>query len=919
MRLLLTRLLTVFVQRGGVTGACRKAWRVYRLEGFGGVARRSLGAVRYVVGSTRLEQSYGKWLQEFFPTDPDHLARLRPFMNGWSTKPLISVLVPVYNPPLPWLAQAIASVQAQLYPHWELCLADDASSDPAVRPFLESIAQQDQRIRVLFRQDNGHISAATNSALQIARGQYIGLLDQDDLLSPDALFWVVERLQHEPTPRMLFSDEDKVSATGERFNPYFKCELNRELLLAQNMVTHFAVYETELVRSLGVFRQGFEGSQDYDLTLRVVDTLSPEQIAHIARPLYHWRVHAQSTASQAEAKPYALLAAQRAIEEHLKRSGETATVKAVVHEGVCRVKFALPDPPPMVSILIPTRDRADLVKQCVESLLAKTSYPNFEILLIDNGSTEPAALTYFKRLTENPRIRVLRDDRPFNFSALNNAAARSATGEVLVLLNNDTEIVQVDWLEQLVQQAVRPSNGVVGAKLLYPDGRVQHAGVVLGFGDCAGHLHLGIDAKEHGYFSRAVLAQNFSAVTAACMAVRKDLYFKVGGLNETALTVAFNDIDFCLRVQEIGFRNVYTPHCVVIHHESVSRGLEDTPAKVARFREEVAYMQRRWGHLIWNDPYYSPNLSMDGLHCHLAYPPREPLFPLPSLRAAVPVRYGVVIPTKNAGPRWERVLAGLKRQRGIAFDVLIVDSGSRDDTNTLTRLADFPLIEIAPESFGHGATRQMAMDRLGCDVVFFLTQDAVLATPHSLAQLAQAFSDPRVALAYGRQLAFTNASRAARSLREFNYPPRSETRTYEDRHRLGIRCAFNSNSFAAYRVSALNKVGGFDPNVPVGEDVVACAALLKAGFHCAYVAHATVFHSHDYNWLEEFQRYRQIGRMHRMRGQIIKAFGPADKEGWQFVKRDLGNVLRSQPWALPATVARIGLRYLGYRLGLGVN
>lgn len=923
----LARFLNIFVQRGGLARTLRKAKRVYQREGMGGVGRRALGVFYYLVGSSHSERAYAQWLEEFLPTDVAHLEKLRLNIDHWSYLPLVSVVIPVYNPPLQWLAQAIESVKSQVYPHWELCLADDASTASDVRPFLEGLARNDQRIRVVFRNENGHISAATNSAIELASGRYIGFLDQDDLLSPDALFWIVERLQHAPRPLMLFSDEDKVSASGERFNPHFKCEINRELLLSQNMVTHFVVYETDLVRSLGGCRLGFEGSQDYDLTLRAIDVLARDQITHIPRLLYHWRVHADSTAAYAQCKPYALFAAQRAIEEHLQRNGETARVHMIAQEGLCRVEFALPTPPPLVSILIPTRDQMPLVKQCIESLLDKTSYPHFEIILIDNGSSKPEALDYFESLSAHPRIHLLRDDRPFNFSALNNAAAQIAKGEVLVLLNNDTEIIHTDWLCQLVSQAVRPGNGAVGAKLLYPDGRVQHAGVVLGFGDCAGHLHLGIDGKAHGYFSRAVLAQNFSAVTGACLAVRKELYLRVGGLNEIDLTVAFNDVDFCLRLQALGFRNVYTPHSVVIHHESVSRGYENTPAKVDRFEREVAYMQCHWGHLIWNDHCYSPNLSFDNLLCHLAYPPRLPFLPLVSSSPdtltpledvnAPSMLYGLVIPTKNAGQRWTRVLAGLKCQTGMQFKVLIVDSGSDDNTNTLTKLAGFELLEIAPQSFGHGSTRQMALERLACDVVFFLTQDSVLATPHSLFELAQAFQDPKVALAYGRQIAFSDASRAARSLREFNYPVQSEIRSFEDRHRLGIRCAFNSNSFAAYRVNALRQIGGFDVRVPVGEDVIACALLLQAGFRCSYVAHAKVFHSHDYGWAEEFRRYHRIGRMHRQCRQIMQAFGPADREGLRFVKDEFVSVLLMRPWALPATLLRIGLRYIGYRTGLG--
>lgn len=924
----LSRLAAIVRQRGGLLGAVRKAWRIYQLEGVRGVAIRVERVTKILTGTERQELAYARWLREFFPTHPEHLKELAASAADWAYLPKISVVVPVYNPKPEWLIQAIQSVQAQVYPHWELCLADDASTDPRIRQVLEKFAAQEPRIRVVFRKDNGHISAATNSAIEISTGEYIGFLDHDDLLAPDALFWIAERLQQTPRPKMLFTDEDKLNAMGERYNPYFKCDLNRELLLSQNMVTHFAVYQAQLLRALGGCRLGFEGSQDYDLTLRAIECLDAHEVAHIPRVLYHWRVHQESTASGAPVKPYALVAAQKAIQEHLLRTGERATVEIDPLAGVCRVRYALPDPPPLVSILIPTRNGLDLIRTCIQSLLEKTDYPRYEILIIDNGSDDPQALAYFDHLRADARIRVIRDDRPFNFSALNNAAARQALGEVLLLLNNDIEIIRADWLSELIAQASRPQVGAVGAKLLFPDGDVQHAGVVLGIGDCAAHVHKGWAAQEQGYFSRAALTQNFSAVTAACLAVRKSLYFQVGGLNETELTVAFNDIDFCLKLMEAGYHNVWTPHALLIHHESVSRGYETTPEKIARFRKEVAYMQQRWKRLIWQDPYYSPNLTLASVSWQMAYPSRVPLLPLPSAAAisqpeaannSQGLRYGLVIPTKNAGDSWEKVLAGIKSQVGIDVRVLIVDSGSTDATNEITRISGFELIEISPESFGHGTTRQMAIDRLDCDVVFLLTQDAILATPHSLLQLAQAFQDPRVAVAYGRQLPLPGAKVSSRILRDFNYPMQSAKRSFEDRHQLGIRCAFNSNSFAAYRVSALKAVGGFDSQIPVGEDVMACAALLQAGHQCAYVAHSLVLHSHDYSFKEEFRRYQLIGRMHRMRRELIATFGRAEREGWRLLKREIRLTLRMAPLRLPGALLRILYRYAGYRAGLGAH
>ena len=918
MRHFLSRFFAALAHRGGVANTLRRAGEVYRREGSAGIflrLRRVFSTVFDVYGR---QQSYLQWLEEFFPSSTQRYDQLRGYMRDWTYQPLISIVVPVYNPRIDWLIQAIDSVRNQIYPHWEICLADDASTHPEVRTILGELSKEDSRIRVAFRPENGHISAATNSAIELARGDYLGFLDQDDLLALEALFWVVEALQESPRPKFLFSDEDKVDENGKRFAPFFKCDLNRELLLSQNMVTHFAVYESRLIESLGGCRIGFEGAQDYDLTLRAIDTLPADAILHIPRVLYHWRLHGDSTAGSAKAKPYALLAAKAAIEEHLQRNGETARVAANVDYGICNVSFDCPSPPPLVSILIPTRNAIELLSTCIESIQKLTAYPAYEIVVIDNGSNEPEVLRYLERLSHQNWCQVIRDDKPFNFSALNNRAAESARGSILVLLNNDTEIINSDWLDILVSQASRPCNGVVGAKLLYPDRRVQHAGVVLGIGDCAGHLHHGLEAHDMGYFSRAALTQNFSAVTAACFAVRKETYIAAGGLNEHQLAIAFNDIDFCLKVQSLGYRNVWAADCILIHHESVSRGYENTPEKIERFRNEVAFMQSQWGHIIWNDPYYSPNLTLEGMHCQLANPPRVPAFPLReqyTSKSGVAIRYGLVIPTKNAGPRWELVLASLKKQRGLKFEVLVVDSGSTDHTNRLTRLAGHRLIEITPQSFSHGKTRQQALEQLNCEIVFFLTQDAVLATPTSLLELSSAFNDPQVAVAYGRQLPRPDARFSAWMLRRFNYPAESAVRNFADRKRLGLRCAFNSNSFAAYRVSALSAVGGFDAEIPVGEDIAACAALLQAGYKSAYVAHSYVIHSHNYRLAEEFERYRQIGQMHKMRPQLLERFGRPEGEGLRLVVSEIKAAFRISPLAVLSSLARAAVKYLGYRRG----
>lgn len=899
--------------RGGLRSMTKRAVSVYGSEGIPGVALRLYELLRNA-SDHRTEFTYEAWIRAFELNDPVGLEKLKTHAQNWALQPLVSVILPVYNPEPKWLAQAIESVRDQLYPHWELCIADDASTRSDVRDVIQHYAQTDPRIRVVWRTENGHISAATNSAIDISRGDYLAMLDHDDLLSPTALYWVVEALQSKPDAALLYSDEDKINEFGERHTPYFKCDINPDLMLSQNMVTHLAVYRADLVKSLGGCRLGFEGSQDYDLILRVMDAASVDRVVHIPRVLYHWRMHAESTAAGHGAKPYALMAAKRAIEDHLQRHKIKAEVEAQLANGVCCVRYALPEPPPLVSIIIPTRNARDLVKTCIDSIRTKTDYPNYEIVLIDNGSDDAQALAYFRELSDSG-VRVIRDDRPFNYSALNNSAVRQARGDVLVLMNNDIEVIAPGWLTEMVSHACRPGIGAVGAKLLYPSDRIQHAGVVMGIGDCAGHVHKGTLVSHWGYFSRASVIQNFAAVTGACLAVRREHYLTVNGLNEIDLTIAFNDVDFCLKLSARGLRTVFTPYALLYHHESASRGLEDKPEKIARFRKEVAYLRDHWRPLIHNDPHYSPNLTLAHEGLATAYPPRVSRWP-GGIQFPFSQSVGVVIPTLDAGPDWDLLLDSIAQQRGVSPKVVVIDSGSKDQTVARARAAGHQVIEISPSEFSHGGTRQKAVDALECEFVVLLTQDARLASPDSLSNLLFAFDDPSVALAHGRQLPHPRATLSARVLREFNYPAQSWIRGFEDRHRYGLKTAFNSNSFAAYRRSKLSEVGGFDADVPAGEDILACAALLEAGYRSAYVANAYVVHSHNYTLAQEFARYRDIGRMHAMRPDLLKTFGRPEGEGIRLIKTELQEAMRVAPWVGLATLARAAAKYLGYRRGL---
>lgn len=615
-------------QAGGVRLVSRKAINIYRREGIAGV-RRGFGLLRHAI-STRSgldRNNYAAWVLQYdTPTDDmrEELARLA---NSMRTKPLISIIMPVYNPAPLWLREAIESVCNQAYPNWELCIADDASTDPAIRQTLQHYQSVDPRIKVVFRKANGHISAASNSALEIATGEWIALFDHDDLLSAYALFWMVEAINRNPDAGLLYSDEDKITEKGVRTEPHFKCDWNYELFLSYNMISHLGVYRADLVREVGGFRLGFEGAQDYDLALRCIERLVPSQIVHVPRVLYHWRIHAASTAQAGDSKPYALLAGERALNEHLRRAGRHAHAE-LQPRGYYRVRFDLPDEQPLVSLIIPTRNGEALVRQCIGSILHKTTYRNYEILLVDNGSDDPGALAYFQELGCHPSIRIIRDDRPFNYSALNNSAVAQANGEYVALVNNDIEVISPDWLGEMMSYATQPGVGAVGARLFYPNRTVQHAGVILGLGGVAGHSHKHLPADHPGYFFRAILTQEFSAVTAACLVVRKAVYEAIGGLEEQSLTIAFNDIDFCIRLKLAGYRNIYASYAELYHHESVTRGAENTPEKQARFQSECDYMKSRWGDLLGADPVYSPNLTQDHEDFSYAWPSRVP--PLPA-------------------------------------------------------------------------------------------------------------------------------------------------------------------------------------------------------------------------------------------------------------------------------------------------
>lgn len=611
---------------GGFTLLAIKALKITRREGLKGVLARLSDAkntapVITPTGHAVDRNDYQEWIRRYDTLDPQAVERIKAEITAFKTLPKISVVMPVYNAPLHFLKEAIESVQAQIYPNWELCIADDASTDNKIKPLLEAFAKSDKRIKVVYRAENGHISAASNSALELASGEFVALLDNDDLLPQHALYHVAKAIIANPEAALIYSDEDKITVTGERYDPYFKCELNYELLLAQNMVCHLGVYRRDILDRISGFRVGFEGAQDYDLVWRFLENIKTDQVVHLPKILYHWRAIPGSTALDSGEKNYAADAARKAISEHLGRTSRSGVVMpAPDAPSLNRVRYALPEQLPSVSIIIPTRDRADLLSMCLDSLLSKTTYSNFEVIIVDNGSVEESTKHLLARLPQ-PRVRVIRDDAPFNYSRLNNLAVQQSKGDVICLMNNDIEILTLDWLEEMLSFAMQPDIGCVGARLWYPDGRLQHGGVILGIGGVAGHSHKYLKKGQHGYFGRATLHQSLSSVTAACLMIRRNVWDEVGGLDET-FTIAFNDIDFCLRARDLGYRNVWTPYAEMNHHESASRGAEDNPEKLARFNGEVLRMKERWGSSLLKDPAYSPNLTLNFEDFSLAWPPR---------------------------------------------------------------------------------------------------------------------------------------------------------------------------------------------------------------------------------------------------------------------------------------------------------
>ena len=586
----------------------------------------------YNVESRLDSQDYKRWYKLYDTITDSDLKKIQTLSFNLEYQPLFSVIMPVYNAPVVYLKKAIESVRAQAYPNWELCIADDKSPDPEISRVLKEYQAKDNRIKVVFRETNGHISHASNSALQLATGDYMALLDQDDELRPHSLYMMAKAINNNENLGLIYSDEDKIDEQDNRFDPYFKTDWNPDLFYSHNMISHLGVYKLSLIKKIGGFRVDYEGSQDYDLALRCIEHLGPGQIHHIPHVLYHWRAIKGSTAVTVSNKNYAYEAGIKALQDHLQRIGQKGTVLENVNNSY-RIKWNLPEKKPLASIIIPTKDKLSLLRTCVESILTKTDYITYEVLIIDNNSEEAATLAWFEEIQKkNDKVKVFGYKSEFNFSAIVNYGVAQSKGEIVVLLNNDTEVINAGWLTEMVSQCARKDIGAVGAKLYFENGQIQHAGVFIYEGHPGNHIYAKREQHDPGYFNKLNLVQNYSAVTAACLAIRKELYNKAGGFDAENLKVVYNDVDFCLKVRELGYRNLFTPFAQLFHYESQSRSNDMDLDQYPRFKQEHSFMLKKWEKALVNDPFYNPNLNCDynddpsinKALVQLAFPPAAP-------------------------------------------------------------------------------------------------------------------------------------------------------------------------------------------------------------------------------------------------------------------------------------------------------
>lgn len=549
------------------------------------------------------EVDYNEWCKNDILTDEERKAQRK---RIWEYPPLISVVVPIYKTPEVFLRQMIESVTAQTYPHWQLCIADGSGDTAETKRIVDSYLS-DKRIKYKILAENLGIADNTNAAMELADGDYIALFDHDDLLSENALYEVADRIC-KTGAEIVYTDEDKVTSDlSERYQPNFKPDFNLDLLRSNNYICHLLVVKKTLVQEVGGQKKEFDGAQDHEFLFRCVE--KAKGIEHIPKVLYHWRVHKASTADNPLSKKYAYDAGKRAVTEHIRRCGEEAEVNDTLFPGFYRAKYQVTGEP-LVSIIIPNKDEKETLKKCLDSIKEKSTYRNYEIIIVENNSTGQEIFDYYKEIDGRDGIRVVYWKSGFNYSALNNFGFTFAKGDYILCLNNDVTVITPDWLERMIGQCQRKEVGIVGVKLYYPDDTIQHAGIVIGIGGVAGALFVGMPRMFTGYLHKAAIQQDLSAVTAACMMVKRSVYEELGGLEEE-LKVAFNDVDFCLRAREKGYLVVYDPNVELYHFESKSRGTEDSKEKIRRFQNEIEYMRSHWLELLKKgDPMYNPNLTL---------------------------------------------------------------------------------------------------------------------------------------------------------------------------------------------------------------------------------------------------------------------------------------------------------------------
>ncbi len=583
----------------------RLSKQTYKIFGFKVLTKE---ITRYILHGPLEAPSYEFENEYIFQTEDYSKENIESILSSFTLRPKISIITPVYNVAPEYLDKCIESVLNQWYINWELCLYDDFSSKPETIACLQKWIDTDPRIKIGFGKENQHISLASNEAIKMADGEFIALLDNDDELSENALLEVVRALNDNPEIDFIYSDEDFITPEGRYFQPHFKTDFNLSLLLSHNYITHFAVIRRNIGDKINWFRKGYEGAQDHDLFLRIIERT--RKIYHIPKILYHWRQSNTSTSLNYNEKSYADKAARKTLTDYATRNNIEMELLDGPGLGVYRFKRKIITNG-KVSIIVPFKDQISYLKDCISSIIEKGGYPNWELLLISNNSENKETFTYLEKIKNSDhRIKVFEYNVPFNFSAINNWAIEQCEGEYILLLNNDIKAISDGWLNAMVEHIQLENVGIVGAKLLYSDDTIQHAGVIIGIQGVAGHSHKFCPDHSVGYFYRPVVIQELSAVTGACLLTKKDLWKKVGGLDETNLKIAFNDIDYCLKIRSLGYDVVYTPYAKLYHYESKSRGVEDTPEKQKRFYGESKFMIEKWKTNRIPDPFYNVNLTL---------------------------------------------------------------------------------------------------------------------------------------------------------------------------------------------------------------------------------------------------------------------------------------------------------------------